>query len=119
MILPIAGLVCQTGETTTIMKTLIPHAALALLTGVLAGQALSAAPHCTNADLRGVYGMLATGSIVVAPTPIPIGPFARVGRVVADGNGNISIANTASYNGVIIPESYNATYTVSSDCTVN
>ena len=101
------------------MKTIISRAALAFLLGVSVGQSLSATPHCTNADVKGVYGLLATGSIVIAPPPVPIGPFARAGRVFADGNGNMSLATTASYNGVIIPESYTATYTVNADCTVS
>ena len=94
-------------------------AALALLVGT-AGQAY-AAPSCTSADFNGVYGMLATGTIIVAPgfPPGLLGPFARVGRVFADGHGNLSIANTASYNGNIIAESYSGTYTVSSDCAVD
>lgn len=109
----------QTGGSITIMKAPISCAALTLLVSLTAGQALSAAQNCSNADLKGVYGMLATGSIVVAPPPVPTGPFARVGRVVADGNGNIAITNTASYNGAIIAESYNATYSVNSDCAVD
>jgi hypothetical protein len=82
---------------------------------------LSAAPSCTNADLNGVYGMLATGDIIIAPgfPPSLLGPFARAGRVFADGKGNVSVANTASYNGTIIPESYGGTYTVNSDCSVD
>lgn len=94
--------------------------ALALLGGV-AAPSLSAGSKCTNRDLNGVYGMLATGDILVAPGfPSPfLGPFARVGRVFADGNGHIAVSNTASYNGNIIPESYNGTYTVSSDCIVD
>ena len=103
------------------MKTKVSHVVLALLLGIAAGQALHAVPSCGNKDFVGVYGMLATGTIIVAPGfPFGyIGPFARVGRVVADGHGNLSIANTASYNGVIIPESYGGTYTVGSDCTVD
>jgi hypothetical protein len=101
-------------------KSLIVTAVLALIAGATA-PALLAEPGCTNADLVGVYGMLAPGNILVAPgfPPQLIGPFARVGQVVADGRGNISVTNTASYNGNIITESYNGTYTVSSDCSVD
>ena len=61
---------------------------LALLACMTAGQLLRAAPGCDNKDLSGSYGMLAPGNILAAPGfPAPfIGPFARVGRVVADGN---------------------------------
>jgi len=103
------------------MKHKLFRIALVLLAGVTAVQAAHAERGCGNKDLVGVYGMLATGAIIVAPgfPASLLGPFARVGRVVADGNGNISVANLASYNGVLIPESYNATYTVNSDCSVD
>src|SRR5258706_15260422 len=101
------------------MKVLILRAALALLVSVSAGSGLFAASNCDNRDLKGVYGMLATGVVGGVPIPALNGPFARVGRVVADGNGNIAIANTASYNGIILAESYPATYTVSADCSVD
>jgi hypothetical protein len=103
----------------TIMRTLVSRAALTLLVGVTTGQAIHGAQHCTNADLKGVYGMLARGAIANAPPPIPTGAFVRVGRVEADGNGNIAIANTASFNGAIVSESYPATYTVNPDCSVD
>lgn len=93
----------------------------ALLLAAVTAPVLSAAPGCTNASFTGVYGMLATGNILVAPGfPAPlIGPFGRVGHVVADGKGNISVANVASYNGNIITESYSGTYTVSSNCSID
>ena len=95
--------------------------ALALFAGLTTGQGLYAASTCGNADFQGVYGFYASGVVLVAPgfPPSLIGPFARVGRLVADGKGNIAVANTASYNGTIIPESYTATYTVNSDCTTD
>jgi hypothetical protein len=94
--------------------------ALALL-AITAVQTADAAPACSNQDLAGAYGMSATGAILVAPGfPAElIGPFARVGRVVFDGKGNLSVANVASYNGNIIPETYGGTYTVSSSCILN
>src|SRR2546425_671186 len=117
--MPIAGFSSQTGGSIMIVKAPISRFALVLLVAASVGQALHAEPHCSNADLKGVYGMLATGTIVIAPAGVPIGPFARAGRVVADGRGNIAVANTASYNGFILAESYNATYTVASDCSVD
>lgn len=92
-----------------------------LLTAAVATPVLSAAPKCSNAAFTGVYGMLATGNILVAPgfPSSLLGPFGRVGRVSADGKGNISVANVASYNGTIIDESYTGTYTVSPDCSID
>jgi hypothetical protein len=101
------------------MKSLILRVSLTLLVGVSAEHALYAAGNCDNGDLKGVYAMFATGTVVIALPPIQPGPFTRVGQLVADGRGNMSVSNTASYNGFILSESYTATYTVASDCTVN
>ncbi|MGH9718769.1 MAG: hypothetical protein ACRD8O_01035 [Bryobacteraceae bacterium] len=80
--------------------------------------AVHAKQWCSNGDIIGTYAMLASGAII-QPEKTPLtGPFARVGIVVADGNGNISANNTASYNGALFRESYSGTYTVNSDCTV-
>jgi hypothetical protein len=87
----------------------------------ISAPALFAAPSCSNADLAGVYGMIAPGNILLAPGfPAPLlGPFVRVGRVFADGQGTVSVTNTASYNGNLITESYSGPYTVASDCTID
>ena len=104
-----------------LIRALVACPALALLIGVTTGQKLNAASACSNADFQGVYGFFASGVILVAPgfPASLIGPFGRVGRLVADGKGNIAVANTASYNGNIIPEAYTATYTVNTDCSVD
>jgi hypothetical protein len=94
--------------------------ALALL-AITAVQTAYAAPGCSNQDLVGVYGLSASGTVLVAPGfPADlIGPFARVARVVFDGKGDVSVASTASYNGNIIAEDFSGTYTVNSSCLVN
>ena len=76
-----------------------------------------AAPNCGNTDFSGVYGMQAVGTITAFPGLN--GPFARVGRFAADGRGNVSVANTASYNGALVVESYSGTYRVDSDCAIS
>ncbi len=94
--------------------------ALVVFAAALAPQ-LSAEPVCTNADLYGNYAILAPGTILAAPG-FPaglLGPFVRVGQVLADGRGNVAVANTASYNGNIITETYNGTYTISADCSID
>ena len=102
------------------MKPMALCAALALFAGINAPK-LSAEPVCINADLLGIYAMHAPGTILAAPgfPASLLGPFVRVGEAIADGRGNITVANTASYNGTIIPETYAGTYTVSTDCSVD
>jgi len=102
------------------MKPLTCYAVAALAVSV-AIPAIQAAPSCTNGDFAGVYGMQAPGTILSAPG-FPagfLGPFNRVGRVASDGKGNISVTNTASYNGNIIVESYTGTYSIAADCTLD
>lgn len=45
-----------------------------------------------------------------------MGPFAQAGTFTTDGQGNITIESTASYNGIVLPADVPATYTVSPDC---
>lgn len=104
------------------MKAKSSRIALAtLIVGIACGQTLHAANACSDIYFFGTYGMYAAGNILVAPgfPASLLGPFARVGQVVADGQGHISVVNTASYNGTIIKEAYTGTYTVSPDCSVD
>ena len=102
------------------MKSKLSGIALVLfLTGAATAQTAHPAPGCNNRDFVGAYGMFATGSILQVPlNAVPTGPFTRVGRVVVDGNGNVSVNNTASYDGNIVTESYSGTYTVRADCSL-
>jgi hypothetical protein len=101
------------------MRQLLSRVTLSILT-IGAMEALHAKQHCDLKDLDGKYGMFATGNINFAPPPFGalVGPFARVGSVVADGKGHFAVSNTASYNGFILPETYTANYTVSDSCAV-
>jgi hypothetical protein len=68
---------------------------------------------CSNATLRGSYGLHATGSV------IGVGDFAAVGRFTFDGKGSLSAKLFLRINGnsVETPQ-INGTYSVSSDCIV-
>ena len=44
-------------------------------------------------------------------------PFAAVGRLLADGQGNVSGVETNSSNGRIFQRTYTGTYQVNADCT--
>lgn len=74
---------------------------------------------CGSQTLKGVYGALATGSLMAAPLPpVLLGPSARAGHVEVDGNGNVVVKATISFNGAIFQEEYSGTYSVNPDCTV-
>jgi hypothetical protein len=79
---------------------------------------LNAAPkaqadeECSNASLRGSFGVTNTGTI------IGVGALSAVGVVTFDGQGNHVGFDTISLNGSIIPKlTFTGTYKVNSDCT--
>jgi len=90
---------------------------LIILLGLATAPDLHAIQNCGNQNFKGTYGIFASGSI---PAPIPglSGPFARVGQVTADGQGNAVAQTTASYNGLISVEPFGGSYTVFPDCTI-
>ena len=67
---------------------------------------------CTSANFQGAYGYTFTGL-----TGFNALPFAAVGRLVADGQGVVSGAETDSSNGEIFQRTYTGTYKVNPDCT--
>ena len=67
---------------------------------------------CTVSSFQGAFGYTFTGLAGVNAQP-----FAAVGRLVADGQGNVSGAETQSDNGEISGRNYTGTYTVNPDCT--
>jgi hypothetical protein len=98
-------------------------ATLIVLTGVLVGGSVfvlrlvsnskvQAQNSCTNASFQGTFGYTFTGL-----TGVKALPFASVGRLVADGQGNLAGAETDSSNGEIFQRTYSGTYNVNSDCT--
>jgi hypothetical protein len=98
-------------------------ATLIILTGILVGGTVfalrlisipqvQAQDGCTTASFQGAFGYTFTGL-----TGFNALPFASVGRLVADGQGNLAGAETDSSNGDIFKRTYSGTYTVNSDCT--
>src|SRR5262252_5906417 len=67
---------------------------------------------CTDASFEGAFGYTFTGL-----TGVNALPFAAVGRLVADGQGNLAGLETDSSNGKIFQRTYTGTYKVNSDCT--
>jgi hypothetical protein len=78
----------------------------------LAGIAPAAqAGSCSLQGVSGRYGYTTSGSI---PT---LGAVAAVGHITLEASGNLTGAQTASFNGAIVPETLSGTYTVNADCT--
>lgn len=98
------------------MKTALLTFALALVT-CASNQSLLAVQNCNDQDFNGNYGIVAHGAVTAPGFPIT-GPFARAGRVLADGQGSVTFETTASYNGYLFTEALTATYSVSPDCTI-
>jgi hypothetical protein len=76
---------------------------------------------CSAATLNGRYGLTFHGfSTNSAVLPAPISAFIPVaggGVVTFDGNGNLSISETVSLGGQILPLTLSGSYTVNTDCT--
>ena len=88
------------------------HLALVVLSLSIGMQAEDAAK-CSNATLRGPYGLHATGTVIGA------GDFAAVGRFTFDGKGNLTGKLFVRVEGNNIePPEFSGTYSVSPDCIV-
>jgi hypothetical protein len=98
------------------MKRLDWMFALSIL---LSGQAsLWAGITCSTSDYKGTYSFSSVGALITLPpagAPL-VGPFAQSGAFMSDGQGNLTIDTTDSYNGLVLSGSQPATYTVTPDC---
>ena len=77
---------------------------------VAAVPAASAAT-CSNASIKGVYGVLSTGLNGSGQ------PAASVDRVAVDGAGNLSGSSTKSIDGTLVTFTFAGTYQINKDCT--
>ena len=67
---------------------------------------------CSNASIKGAYGLSCEGTVV------GVGPLAVIGVFTADGKGKGSEVETLSFNGAITTgATFTVTYTVNADCT--
>ncbi len=66
---------------------------------------------CKLSGVAGTYGYTTSGTI---PT---LGALAAVGLITLDASGNLTGAQTTSFNGAIVQETLSGTYTVNADCT--
>ncbi len=85
----------------------------AILAAVFNGNIAEGKDNCSNASLKGSYGLHATGTI------IGVGDFAAVGRFTFDGKGGLMGKLFVRVNGNnMMPPVFTGTYSVSPDCTV-
>jgi len=97
----------------------------AIVIAVIVASALMAVPgawaqgRCSVATLKGSYGVVEQGTIVMEGVMgLPVGsPTANVALVTYDGAGNLSATYQASYGGMPLSGSLQGTYRVDPDCT--
>lgn len=98
------------------MRSMTLLVAVAVGTGLILGAAPSpAVSQCGAKTLDGSYGFTVNGTNVGGAL-IP-GPVSAVGFATADGNGNLTGADTVSANGTIIRRTVSGTYNVNTNCT--
>jgi hypothetical protein len=96
------------------MKRHISSISFAIALGILGlAPALFANDHhgCTLRNVAATYGYTVSG------IRIGIGPAASVGSAELGSDGTATGAQSASFNGIILSETYTGTYTVNDDCT--
>jgi hypothetical protein len=98
--------------------TTIIFMVLLLILSVSSGQAQGKqeeriAGRCTQHSVRGDYGFSFEG------TASSFGSIAAAGRLVSDGNGNLSGSYSESLGGMIIQGNFVGTYAVNSHCIVS
>jgi hypothetical protein len=69
---------------------------------------------CSNSNLSGTYYYLLSGVIASGDTTLA---YAELGKLIADGQGNVSGQSTASVGGSVSQYSLSGTYSVGNDCT--
>ena len=66
---------------------------------------------CTNATVKGTYGILSTG------LNGSLQPASSVDQILADGAGSLTGTATKSINGTIVTFSFTGTYNIATNCT--
>jgi hypothetical protein len=70
---------------------------------------------CDASSLSGAYGYTLNG--FAYDNQFNLYLVGAAGRVTADGNGNLTGADTLSFDGSVTKRQYTGTYTVNEDCT--
>ena len=90
------------------MNSKISIAALLFVTLMATGMARAV---CTNASIKGVYGITSVGLNGSGQ------PASSVDQITVDGNGNLTGSSTKSINGTIVTFTFTGTYQISKNCT--
>ena len=80
---------------------------------VISGGAKQRSGYCSNPSVSGPYAYAIQGFVAAGNS---FGAFADSGRLVADGNGNLSGTSTVSENGAISRRTLRGSYSVDQDC---
>ena len=93
-------------------RTLTSIISIISVTSLLSlGGGARAQADCTNASLKGTYGITCEGALGGSPA-------AEVGIATYDGKGKVSGKSTISINGTILKDvPFEGTYTLNADCT--
>lgn len=76
---------------------------------------LAADPACDATTWNGAYGYTLSGFVYDSQGFMYM--LGAVGRLVADGNGNVSGADSFSFDGTLVKREFTGTYTLNADCT--
>jgi len=77
--------------------------------------ALTQAQTCSNSSFSGTYFYLENGTAVEGSAS-SVAPYAQFGKVISDGNGNVSGQGTENASDMPSPLSFTATYALNADC---
>ncbi len=72
-------------------------------------------PTCDLTSLNGAFGYKLTGYVYDSMGYTYY--LGVVGRMVSDGNGNLTGTDTYSFDGSLVKRQYTGTYTINADCT--
>ena len=95
----------------------VPLVAGILALGGCGGSGSHAATGCSVGSLRGAYIYAQDGFTISGNTASQRTPFAQAGREMFNGDGTMSGAATANFNGTVTRVTYAGTYDVAPDCT--
>ena len=89
------------------------------LPGAVQPAAAARQANCNMANVAGTYAYAAFGTVSAAnPVGMPAGPYNSAATLVLDGAGNYTVTAKTSYNGLLVDEQFQGTYTVGDDCAV-